>query len=119
MNARFDHPNGSVVFSRAPLYPSGDMDLLQAQEGSAGAYPFAYDPLASEDIIILAWQGMPTADRDALEAFWKVTVKGMVKVFTYTDVNGVAIQARFAEPTISFSERAYGRYDVTVKLLKS
>ncbi len=118
MPARFDHANGSVVFSRAPLYPSGDDEFLQAEDQSAGGVPFAYDPLAEEDVIVLAWQGMSKINRDNLEAFWRTVAKGMVEVFTYTDVFGTAQSVRFAEPTISFSERAYERYDVTVKLLK-
>jgi len=118
MPASFSNGFGSVTFSRAPLYPEGSNDLLQASAESTGGEPVSRDPLGQVQPLTLQWRGMSKTDRIALEVFFITAARGIARTFIYTDIAGTALIVRFAVPELKFSETAYERYTVTVPLLR-
>lgn len=118
MLASFANAYGSVIFKRAPLYPSGSSELLQASAESTGGEPISRNPLAHIKPLKLQWQGMSKANYLALETFFISSAKGMARTFTYTDAAGTAITVRFASPTLNFNETAHERYSGSVQLFK-
>lgn len=118
MPASFANAYGSVNFSRAPLYPEGSSELLQATAQSTGGEPITRNPLAQIKPLTLSWRGMSKADRDALEYFFRTGAKGMARTFTYIDAAGTAITARFATATLNLNETAHERYSGSVQLFQ-
>lgn len=117
MLARFDHAEGSVIFSRAPLYGKGAAEALQAQARSAGGQLFAGEPAAVERTITLQWRGMPTSEADALETFLRSVVNGMAEQFEYTAADGTVYSVSFGSPEIDRQATATGREAVTLDLI--
>lgn len=116
MSASFANAFGSVTFTRAPLYPDGSNALLQATAESTGGEPVSRDPLGQIDTLNLKFAGMSKVDMTALDVFFTAAAKGMARTFTYTDVEAVAVTARFAVTALEISETSYERYSVTVPL---
>ncbi len=118
MSARFDHAGGSVVFSRAPLYGQGGLEVHQAQAESAGGDRFAADPAFAEKPLTLNWSGMSIDEAEALENFMRNVVDGMAEDFIYTAADGSEYIVCFAAPGIDRSEIARGREQVTIQLMQ-
>jgi hypothetical protein len=63
----------------------------------------------------LGWGAMPTADKDALEAFFD-EYQGRVFTFPVPTTQGREVKARFASDRLSISYAAPGRWQVRVEL---
>ncbi|MEW6115673.1 MAG: hypothetical protein AB1553_02075 [Nitrospirota bacterium] len=117
MNVRFDHANGSLVFTRNPELPHPQsLELLQADERSTGGEPLPCDYLAEEGIIERYWPGMPKIDFDGLLNFFSNVVDGISKIFIFTDADSSAKSVRFAFPRIEWQEVAFEMYAVKIQL---
>lgn len=116
MSICFFNDFGLVTFTRAPLYPEGSADLLQASATSTGGEPISRAPLALIRPLTLEWQGMSKANVDELELFFSSGAKGMARTFFYIDAENVTRTARFSVPKLEYSEIAFERYNVTVPL---
>lgn len=116
MSVYFFNDFGLVTFTRAPLYPEGANELLQATAESTGGEPVSRNPLAQILPMTLHWQGMSKANLDELLLFFETGAKGMARAFTYIDAESITMNARFAAPKLTYTEIAFERYDVTTPL---
>lgn len=113
----FTATGGSFTPSRNPTRPQVLPSPQQATDRTSGGVPYGFDPVITEEVIPLAWQGMSAADVSALRTFFSTTVRGIVEIFTVADPwQGGTYTACFAEPTLNITETSYDRYNVTCSL---
>jgi hypothetical protein len=116
VSASFSNSGGSVSFRSGPLYPDGDLSTPQALPESAGAERVGCDYYYVDSLIDLPIR-MTAAELASFLTFWRSYARGMAVAFTYTDVLGVAISAKFAVPTLpQIIEAGYNLYTTTVSL---
>ena len=116
MPAAFTHASGSVTFSLAPTRGEKTLSFQQAVESSAGGEPYAYPLYVKDDTLELPLR-LTTVEKGQLIVFWHTVARGMANAFTYTDILGTALTARFASPRLpQIVERAYNVHVVTVQL---
>lgn len=107
----------SLVFSRNPRRPGGDLSFAQPDLRTPAGEKTGRDYLVKNDIVDLPWENMPDADKDGLLSFWLNTARGMANPFDWTDTLGTVRTVRFATPKLpAFRERAFGCWAVSVQL---
>jgi len=106
----------TVTFRNAPRPEGAERTYLQATAKTTAGIPITQDYRAVTPVITISWKNMPLADRTALETFFE-TVNVMAKTWTVTFPNGIVLTVRFAEPQLSFTEKAYQEFGCTVRLM--
>lgn len=115
----FYHPDGSVTFSRLPVYPEYQMVFDQANGETDGKELVAFAPIAQEILVHLSWPRMKKADKEAFVVFFRDIVDGTSKEWTYTNeqVMGPGFPVRFASAELPvMPEVAFEQYQVDVTL---
>ena len=115
----FEYGGTRITFSRGHLPARRGLDLLQPSAESTGADAFYLDPRVKQTPVRLRWPRMPLVDVERLETFFRTTVNGMARSFTWYDLNGAARTVRFASPRFGVREIAPDTFEVDVDLLEA
>jgi hypothetical protein len=114
---RFEHPGGSVTFSRNPQRPYTEgRRLYTAWDISTGADIFPDAPGVMDRVYLLDWPLMSKADLDSLLDFVKNVIKFREETFTYYDPAGNTHTVRLGSQELSYEEVAFERYRVQLIL---
>lgn len=106
------------AFFRHQVRPGqSELNWLQDSNKTASGIPVVQLPYAKTRVMSVTFNNMPKPDKDGLLNFFNV-INGMATEFSVLlSDNTWLTNVRFAEPSLSFTEKSTDVFSITIKLV--